>query len=58
MLPFVPMSEELLREEWIQEEYEVLWEAYNRPDPPLSEEWKGYIIMAHAVIDPQVNETW
>ena len=56
MLPFVPMSEELLREEWIQEEYEVLREAYNRPDPPLSEEWKGYIIMAHAVIDPQVNE--
>ena len=53
MLPFLPISEELLRPEWITEEYEVLKEAYNRPDPPLSEEWKGYIVMAHAVIDPQ-----
>ena len=53
MIPFLPISEELLRPEWIREEYEVLKEAYNRPDPPLSEEWKGYIVMAHAVIDPQ-----
>ena len=57
MIPFVPLSEELLREEWIQEEYEVLKEAYNRPDPALSEGWKGYIVMAHAVIDPQVKKT-
>ena len=56
MIPFVPLSEELLREEWIQEEYEVLKEAYNRPDPVLSEGWKGYIVMAHAVIDPQVKK--
>ena len=52
MLPFTPITEELLREEWIREEYNVLAEAYGRPDPPLSEEWKGYIVMAHAVIDP------
>merc|ERR1711936_1019018 len=52
MLPFTPISEELIREEWIKEEYNVLAEAYGRGDPPLSEEWKGYIIMAHAVIDP------
>merc|ERR1712121_5770 len=50
MLPFTPISEELLRYEWITEEYNVVSEAYNRPD--LSEGWKGYIIMAHAVIDP------
>ena len=48
----------------------MLKEVYDRPDPPLSEEWKvnfdigifkmihmrvsqGYVIMAHAVIDPQ-----
>jgi len=52
MLPFTPISEELLREEWIKEEYNVLAEAYGRSSPPLSEEWKGYIVMAHAVIDP------
>jgi len=49
MLPFVPISEELLRKEWITEEYPVLVEAFNT----ASEEWRGYIIMAHAVIDPQ-----
>ena len=70
MLPFTPISEELLREKWIREEYpvnvvifsipicifcwfKVLSEAYTRPDPPLSEEWKGYVVMAHAIIDPQ-----
>jgi len=50
MLPFTPITEELLRPEWVQEEYPVVAEAYNRGD--LSEEWKGYIIMDHAVIDP------
>jgi len=53
MLPFVPISEELLGKEWIQEEYEVLKEAYDREDPPLSEQWKGYVVMAHAILDPQ-----
>lgn len=52
MIPFIPISEELLRPSWISEEYNVLSEAYNRPDPPLSEGWKGYIIMAHAILDP------
>jgi len=53
MIPFVPISEELLGKEWIQEEYEVLKEAYDRQDPPLSEQWKGYVVMAHAILDPQ-----
>ena len=49
MLPFVPISEELLRKEWIIEEYPVLAEAFDTAD----EAWRGYIIMAHAVVDPQ-----
>ena len=80
MLPFTPISEELLARSWIQEEYPVLAEvdthsihpfkkfcyslalhilpffssqAYARPSPPLSEGWKGYIVMAHAIIDPE-----
>ena len=28
MLPFTPITEELLRESWIKEEYNVLEEAY------------------------------
>merc|ERR1719153_2009029 len=53
MLPFTPISEELLPSSWIQEEYPILEQAYTRPDPPLSEGWKGYVIMAHAIIDPE-----
>ena len=49
MLPFTPISEELLQEEWIVEEYPVLVEAFDTAD----EAWRGYIIMAHAVIDSQ-----
>ena len=50
MLPFTPITEELLEPEWIVEEYPVLSQALN--DPNLSEGWKGFIVMAHAVIDP------
>ena len=66
MLPFLPISEELLPKEWIKEEYPVLAQvtlfddikvvisrqAYTRTEPALSEGWKGYMIMAQAIIDP------
>ena len=54
MLPFTPITEELLRAEWIEEEYPVVSQVLN--DPALSQGWKGFIIMAHAVIDP--NAAW
>jgi len=57
MLPFTPISEELLPRSWIREEYPVLDEAYSRADPLLSEGWKGYIIMAHAIIDREAAWT-
>ncbi len=53
MLPFTPISEELLRPEWIQEEYPILEQAFNT----ATEEWRGYIIMAHAVIDKEAAWT-
>lgn len=52
MLPFTPISEELLRPAWVTEEYPVLSPAMNTAD----EAWKGYIIMDHAVID--ANAAW
>ena len=54
MLPFTPITEELLRAEWIVEEYPVVSTVLT--DPGLSEGWKGFIYMAHAVIDP--NAAW
>ncbi len=50
MLPFTPITEELLRAEWIEEEYPVVSTVVN--DPNIGEGWKGFIYMAHAVIDP------
>ena len=50
MLPFTPISEELLEPAWIEEEYPVLEPALNNPN--IGEGWKGFVYMAHAVIDP------
>ena len=50
MLPFTPITEELLRAEWVQEEYPVIQPATLSPD--IGEGWKGFIYMTHAVIDP------
>ena len=50
MLPFTPISEELLEPAWIEEEYPVLQTALDNPN--IGEGWKGFVYMAHAVIDP------
>ena len=55
MLPYTPISEELLRPEWIEEEYPVVSAALD--DPFIGEGWKGFIYMAHAIIDP-VSAWW
>ena len=49
-LPFTPISEELLRSEWLAESYPVVAETLTRPD--LAEGWRGFIYMAHGVLDP------
>jgi len=50
-LPFTPISEEVLRPQWIAEEYPVVSPAINS----AGEGWKGFIYMAHAVIDNQAG---
>ena len=49
MLPFTPISEELLDPDWIQEEYQILQTAIGS----AVDGWKGFIYMAHAIIDPE-----
>lgn len=51
MLPFTPISELYLPASWIQEEYPLLTTAFSRISPLLTDDWKGYIYMAHAIID-------
>ncbi len=50
MLPFTPITEELLEPAWVEEEYPVLVTALDNPS--IGEGWKGFVYMAHAVIDP------
>ncbi|MFZ8836631.1 MAG: glycosyl hydrolase [Flavobacteriales bacterium] len=50
MLPFTPISETLLEPAWIEEEYPVLVTALD--NPAIGQGWRGFVYMAHAVIDP------
>ena len=49
MLPFTPITEELLEKKWIEEEYPILQTAISSAYVG----WRGFIYMAHAVIDPE-----
>jgi endo-1,3(4)-beta-glucanase len=53
MMPFTPITENYLPASWITEEYPVVSTALTRTNPVLSQDWKGYIYMAHAIIDSQ-----
>lgn len=49
MLPFTPITEELLERDWVAEEYPVVSAALS----PTSEQgWRGFIAMDQAIIDP------
>jgi len=48
MLPFTPISEELLPASWIQEEYPVLSGALTAN---IDDGWRGFVHMALAIID-------
>lgn len=49
MLPFTPITEELLAKDWIIEEYPILKTAIGS----ASDGWKGFIYMAHGIIDKE-----
>lgn len=51
MMPFTPITEELLPASWVQEEYPVLSPVLTRTTEPIGEGWKGYVFMDHAIID-------
>ena len=49
MLPFTPISEELLRPDWITQGYPVFSANYATTGPS----WRGFMVMAKAIFDPQ-----
>jgi endo-1,3(4)-beta-glucanase len=51
MMPFTPITEELLPAAWVREEYPVLRQVLTRTTDPIGEGWKGFVYMDHAIID-------
>jgi len=51
MLPFTPITEELLRYSYVVDEYKVL-SVVLQDGYDLQEEWKTYVYMDLAIIDP------
>jgi len=49
MLPFTPISEELLRQDWISQSYPLFSENY----ATTSDGWRGFMVMAKAIFDSQ-----
>ncbi|MCE9577395.1 MAG: hypothetical protein K8W52_29875 [Deltaproteobacteria bacterium] len=56
MLPFTPITEELLPKAWISQEYPALMGEL-AGKPPIAESWRGYVIMDHAILDPSAAWT-
>lgn len=51
MLPFTPITEELLPRNWIEVEYPVLEPALKRPrDSAITEEWKVDLVFRNQPI--------
>jgi len=57
MMPFTPITEQLLPAAWVEEEYPVLSTVLTRPNNTISEAWKGYVFMDHAIIDKEAAWT-
>lgn len=51
MMPFTPVTELLLPASWMAYEYPILSLALLVDNPPITEDWKAYVVMAHAIID-------
>jgi endo-1,3(4)-beta-glucanase len=57
MMPFTPITEQLLPASWVQEEYPVLSSVLTRTTDPIGEGWKGFVYMDHAIIDKEAAWT-
>ncbi|KAM3577913.1 hypothetical protein VYU27_000018 [Nannochloropsis oceanica] len=52
LMPFTPITEALLDVGYVKEEYAVLSPVLTRQEEPVAEEWKGFVYLDHAVLDP------
>lgn len=52
MMPFTPITEAYLDAAFVKEEYPVLANVLDRPGDPVEDEWKGFVHLDHAILDP------
>jgi len=53
MLPFTPITEQLLDSGLISEAYPVMSQLLTRPTPPISDDWKAFILLSGAIVNKQ-----
>lgn len=53
MLPYTPITEDLLPKAWITVEYPLLATGLTRANPRIQEGWKGFIYMTQAIISKE-----
>lgn len=51
MMPFTPISEELLPYDFMEQEWPVLATAFDRKDDPPQDTWSGYLYLAKGIVD-------
>merc|ERR1712196_696864 len=56
MLPFTPITEELLKPSYVQDAYPQMAEILKRDSPPVADPWRGFLGLGHAVIN--ANGAW
>jgi endo-1,3(4)-beta-glucanase len=57
MIPFTPITEELVPKSWALEQFPMVEGAITRTDPPTQEGWKGLVILNQAIVDKQAAWT-
>lgn len=53
MLPYTPITEDLLTSDWIKVEYPDLATALTRTTPVIEEGWRGFVFMTQAIISKE-----
>jgi endo-1,3(4)-beta-glucanase len=53
MLPYTPITEDLLPRNWVQIEYPMLATSLTRANPVIQEGWKGFVFMTQAIINKE-----
>jgi endo-1,3(4)-beta-glucanase len=57
MIPFTPITEELVPKSWAMEQFPMVEGAITRTDPPTQEGWNGLVILNQAIVNKEAAWT-